>query len=137
MLKMIAMLSALLCFSATSLAEIAVIVSKDSTITAADVGELERVYLGKSKALSGTEVVPINQNTKSSTSDTFNRAVLNKSSSQVKAYWSKLVFTGKGTPPKEFDNDAAVIAEVSANPNTVGYIDAASVTDAVKVLATF
>jgi ABC-type phosphate transport system substrate-binding protein len=45
------------------------------------------------------------------------------------------VFTGKGVPPKEVDNDAAVIELVSQNPSVIGYVDKASVTDAVKVIS--
>jgi hypothetical protein len=59
---------------------------------------------------------------------------LGRSSSQVSAYWSKLVFTGKGIPPKEVADDAAVVDLVSKNPSVIGYIDKASVTDAVKVV---
>jgi len=58
--------------------------------------------------------------------------LLGRSSSQVSAYWSKLVFTGKGIPPKEVSNDAQVIDLVAKNPSVIGYIDKASVTDAVK-----
>ena len=63
--------------------------------------------------------------------------MLNKSGSQLKSYWSKLVFTGKGTPPKVVANDAEVISLISANPNLIGYIDAAAVTGTVKVIAKF
>ena len=62
---------------------------------------------------------------------------MGKSGSQYKAFWSKLVFTGKGKPPKEMSGDAAVIAAVSANPDAIGYVSASAVTDAVKVIATF
>jgi hypothetical protein len=67
----------------------------------------------------------------------FNEKILNKTSSQMKAYWSKLVFTGKGTPPKELLSDKEVIDLVSKNPNMIGYIQKESVTAAVKVVATF
>lgn len=51
-----------------------------------------------------------------------------------KAYWSKMIFSGKAVPPKELANDAAVKAHVKANPDAVGYIDAASVDGSIKVL---
>jgi ABC-type phosphate transport system substrate-binding protein len=67
----------------------------------------------------------------------FEKKVLNKSASQIKAYWSKLVFTGKGTPPKEVSSDAEVINLIKSNPNLIGYVDESSVTGDVKVIATF
>ena len=56
---------------------------------------------------------------------------------QLKAYWAKLVFTGQGTPPKEVDNDAAVLKLVAENPNIIGYIDAAAVNSSVRVVGIF
>ncbi len=67
----------------------------------------------------------------------FAKKVLGKSSSQLKAYWAKLVFTGKGTPPKQINSDAEMIKLVAANPNLIGFVNAASVDDSVKVAATF
>jgi len=57
--------------------------------------------------------------------------------SKLKGHWSKLIFTGKGTPPKEVSTDAEVIELVAANPNIIGYINASSVTDKVKIAGKF
>lgn len=119
----------------TSLAEISVVVGSGSTIASADMAELKRLYLGKSKSLGGTSATPLNQKN-GDTSEAFNKSLLKKSSSQIKAYWSKLVFTGKGTPPKELASDADVISEVGSNPNAIGYINSSAVTGDVKVLLT-
>lgn len=67
----------------------------------------------------------------------FNDKALGKNASQLKAYWSRLIFTGKGTPPKESGNDADVVALVAQNPNMVGYIDESALNDSVKVLFKF
>jgi len=63
--------------------------------------------------------------------------VLKKSASQLKAYWSKLLFTGKGTPPKEIGSDAEMVSLVASNPNMIGFVDAAAVNDSVKVVTRF
>ena len=67
----------------------------------------------------------------------FNKKALGKSSSQLKAYWSKLIFTGKGTPPDALGSVEDVIAKVAADPSAIAYIDAGSVTDAVKVVKNY
>ena len=54
----------------------------------------------------------------------------------MKSYWSKQIFTGKGTPPKEVGNDASVLDLVANNKNAIGYVDAAQVSDGVKVVFT-
>lgn len=123
--------------SAASFAEIAVVVHP-SNASSLDANTISRIFLGKLKAFpGGGQAVPLNLSESSSQTDEFNKKVLKKSGSQLKAYWSKLVFTGKGTPPKVIASDAEVISLVSSNPNIIGYIDAAAVTGDVKVIAKF
>ena len=114
------------------MAETIVIVHPSNTaeLTAKSV---QRIFLGKEKKFSdGSETIPINHEPTSEVRADFDASFLRKSSSQVSAYWAKLVFTGKGVPPKEVANDAEVIDLVSKNPSAIGYIDDASLTDAVK-----
>jgi ABC-type phosphate transport system substrate-binding protein len=107
--------------------------SNDATI---DIKTAQRIFLGKeSKFSNGKEALPINQAPESATRASFDTDTLGRSSTQVAAYWSKLVFTGKGIPPKEVANDAEVIAVVASNQDAVGYVDSASVTGAVKAIS--
>lgn len=123
--------------AAPAVAEVAVIVHP-SVGAAVDADTIARLFLGKAKGLDdGTAMVPINLAADSPTTAEFNKNVLGKSASQLKAYWSQLVFTGKGSPPKELATDAEVLALVAANPNLIGYIDAAAATSAVKVVGKY
>lgn len=107
--------------------------TNDATL---DLQATKRIFLGKEKRFSnGKEVLPINQKVGSESRDTFDSDTLQRSSSQISAYWSKLVFTGAGIPPKEVSNDFEVLELVSNNKNAVGYVNIASVTGAVKVIA--
>lgn len=108
-----------------------------SNANALDESTINRIFVGKAKAFpDGSQAVPLNQPESSEATSLFNSKVLNKSSSQLKAYWSKLVFTGKGTPPKEVMSDAEVAQLVASNPNMIGYVtDTAGAN--VKVVATF
>ena len=60
--------------------------------------------------------------------------LIDKTNAQVKSYWAKLIFTGKGTPPKEVANSDEVKKLVSTNPNTIGYIDKSHLDTSVKVI---
>ena len=48
----------------------------------------------------------------------------------------QLVFTGKGTPPKEISSETDVIELVKNNQNIIAYIDSDKVTGDVRVIAT-
>jgi ABC-type phosphate transport system substrate-binding protein len=125
----------LVLLSSTAMAEIAIIVHPSNN-DAIDAKVVQRIFLGKEKKFpSGAESVAVNQVGGSDVRQSFDSDILGRTSSQVSAHWSKLVFTGKGVPPKEVDNDAAVIELVSQNPSVIGYVHKASVTDAVKVIS--
>jgi len=130
-------LPALLLQSSICLADVAVIVHPSNSNTI-EKSNIARIFLGKVKRFpDGKQVVPLNQNSKHKSSAEFNKKVLKKSPSQFKGYWSKLVFSGKGTPPKSVASDADMIDLIAANPNMIGYISATAVTDNVKVIGTF
>ena len=116
-------------------AEVAVIVNLTNNDTL-NKAQIKKIFLGKLKRFpSGAQTVAITQKSSSSTRTEFDKIVLKKSASQLKAYWSKLLFTGKGQPPKEVLNDAEMIELVASNPNMIGFVDAANVSDSVKVIA--
>lgn len=130
--------SLLILILSTSLsAEVAIIVHPSNN-NELSVSDISKIYFGKRKSFpSGEQVIAINLTEGTPVRDEFNREVLGKSDQQLKAYWSKLVFTGKGVPPNEVTQDAMVISLVSSNPSMIGYVDASSVTDGVKVVHKF
>lgn len=119
-------------------AEVAVIVSTANANGALDQDTISRIFLGKiANFPDGSQAIPVDQNEGSAAREAFNDKVLGKSSSQLKAYWSRLIFTGKGTPPKESGADADIKALVTKNPNLVGYVDSSAVDSSVKVVFKF
>lgn len=124
------LLSALALLSCATLAqaEVAVIVNAGAS-AAPSQAEVANIFLGKDKSLKGVDQAAWNP-----TKEKFYAGVANKNESQLKSYWSGLVFTGKGQPLPTVADDAAVVAKVSAEADAIGYVDAAAVTDKVKVL---
>lgn len=130
-------IAALTLFAGVAQAEIAVVVHPSNSANI-DQASVARIFLGKMKSFPDAgQAVPLNQSESNAATAEFNSKVLKKSGSQLKAYWSKLVFTGKGTPPKAIATDAEVIQLVSSNPNMIGYVDSSTVTADVKVIAKF
>ncbi|CAH9053800.1 hypothetical protein PSECIP111951_02402 [Pseudoalteromonas holothuriae] len=126
----------LLAVSAAIQAEVAVIINPSNN-TALDKEAIAKIYLGKMKSFSnGTKVNAVGLSSGDSVGK-FTANVVGKSSSQYKAYWSKLIFTGKGTPPEALGSEQAVIDFVAANADAIGYVDSAKVTDSVKVVGKF
>ncbi len=136
--KVVCVVSTMTLFSmSNAFADVAIVVHP-SNDSAFDQGTIKKIFLGKTKSYSnGRSAILISANYSDPATEEFNSKVIGKSSSQVKAYWSKILFTGKGTPPQEMDSNAAVISAVASNPDAIGYLDASAVTSDVKVVATF
>lgn len=137
LIKKIVVASCLVLIPLTGMTEIVVIVhpSSSATISKTDV---ERLYLAKTKAFGdGTTAIPLNHAESSPTRIAFDSQVVGKSEPQMKSYWAKLLFTGKAVPIKQLSNDSEIISTVASTPGAIGYVDAVSINDSVKVVFSF
>ncbi len=127
-----------LSFSVGALAadHLVVVVSASSNAPKLTGEQVSAIFLGSVKSFpNGDKAIPIDQTAGSPAYGQFYGQVAGRSEAQIKAYWSRMVFTGKGAPPQEAGDAAAVKKLVASNPNLVGYIDASLVDGSVKVLA--
>ncbi|MFT5592805.1 MAG: ABC-type phosphate transport system substrate-binding protein [Oceanicoccus sp.] len=130
-------LTSSLLLSAFATADVEVIVHP-SNGAALDQDAIQRIFLGKTRAFpGGGEAVAISASEGSPEELEFTEKVLSKSPKQLKAYWAKMVFTGKGTPPRQVDSTAELVKLISANPNLIGFIPAGTGGGGVKVVGKF
>lgn len=117
------------------LAEVLVVVARESTVEALDRSELRDIYLGRMDRLpSGEPVVPIDQTERAPAYRAFYRRYLGQTPSQVKAHWSQRIFTGRGQPPRSVDDGAAMARAVADNPKAIGYLDEDLVDERLRVV---
>lgn len=90
--------------------------------------QIADIYLGRS-----AERIPVDQTAGSALYVEFYKKATGRDVAQVKAIWSRILFTGRGLPPKQLPDSAAVKMAVAANPNAVGYIEKSAVDATVKV----
>jgi len=86
------------------------------------------IYLGRS-----ADLTPIDQTVGSSIYVQFYKKATGRDAAQMKAIWSRILFTGRGQPPKQLPDSEAVKKSVAANQNAVGYIEKSAVYATVKV----
>jgi ABC-type phosphate transport system substrate-binding protein len=110
-------------------AETVVIVNPKNMVTHMQVAQAAQYFLGKS-----TLLTPVDLSESSPLRSDFYMKIAGKDQDQVKAIWSKIVFTGKGFPPKEYNTSAEVKKAIAADPVAIGYIDRAAVDNTVKVI---
>jgi hypothetical protein len=91
--------------------------------------QISDLYLGR-----GGSLTPIDQTAGSAIYTEFYKKATGRDVAQVKAIWARILFNGRGLPPKQLPDSAAVKKAVAANPNAVGYIEKSAADTSVKVV---
>lgn len=117
-------------------ADVAIIANPAFASDTANAEDVKRLFLGKSRDLAGADATPVDQKNGTPAWGHFYDSVVGKNASQLRAYWSRLVFTGKGKPPKALGSDVDIVTAVAVDATLIGYVDAGAVTGDVKVLLT-
>ena len=91
--------------------------------------QLADLFLGKSQGMK-----LVDQPSSAAIKTVFYQKLTGHDLSQVKATWSRLIFTGKAQAPKEVADAEAVKKAVAADPKAVGYVSKAEIDPSVKVL---
>jgi hypothetical protein len=106
--------------------EIVVIVNTASATISKE--QLVDFYLGRS-----SERTPIDQAAGSGIYVEFYRRATGRDTAQIKEIWSRILFTGRGLPPRQLVDSEAVKKAVAADPKAIGYIDKSALDATVKV----
>ncbi len=115
--------------------EIMVIVSAGNQTLTLGQNQVAAIFLGQSGHFpDGREVVALDQGIGSAIRDEFYLKLTSKTPSLLKAYWTKMIFTGRRQPPREVRDSIAVRKLVAANPNLIGYIDRSAFDASVKAV---
>jgi ABC-type phosphate transport system substrate-binding protein len=117
-------------------AEHVIVVSAKSAIGSLSKDQVADIYLGNSKEFpGGGQALPLILASGAVRTEFFEK-ILGKNEAQAKAIWSRLVFSGKGSAPREVADSAEVVKLIAANPNCIGIIEKSAVNSSVKVVLT-
>lgn len=125
-----------LCAGAAAADVVAVVSAKNPVATTTlSNNQVVDIFLGKvSRFPDGSQAVPVDQAEGSAAREEFYLKFTGKSAAQLKAHWSKIIFTGRGKPPREVANSIEVKKLLAKDPNAIGYIEQSLVDSSVKVL---
>jgi ABC-type phosphate transport system substrate-binding protein len=118
-------------------AELVVIVNPLNTNASITAETVARIYLGKADAFPDQSVVkPIGLASDNPLRQRFDQRVLGRTPGQLRSYWARQIFSGRGGPPRELASSLAVRDYVADNRHAIGYIDAREVNEHVRVVLT-
>jgi ABC-type phosphate transport system substrate-binding protein len=134
-LRRLLLLVLLLAAGAVRPAELVVIVSARNPLTALRPEQVADIFLAQTGRFpGGDEAVALDLPLGSPLREEFYSRVAARSPALMKAYWTKMVFTGRGQPPRELPSSAAVRKMVAENPSMIGYIDRNALDASVKAI---
>ncbi len=102
---------------------IAVIVSKNSELSAMSRNDLADMYTGKTLVLPDSKApIPLDYRGNDALKAAFYKKLLGKNLSQINEYWATVMFTGQATPPQAVVTPIVMENSVDGNVTAVGYI---------------
>jgi len=117
-------------------ADFVVVINAANSQTSLPAAEVSNMFLQKTHQWgSGERVRAVDLPEASAARESFSKAIHGRSTSAVKAYWQRMIFSGIDTPPPEKPTPADVLAYVKASPGAIGYVPAGTpLPDGVKAL---
>lgn len=93
-----------------------VVVNARSGIERLSSDDVTNIFLGRYRKLpGGGTALPIDQPESSAIRAEFYRKLVNKDLNEINAYWSRLIFSGKTSPPRQSETAAEVLAWLAVN----------------------
>lgn len=121
--------------SSPAMADLVVVVNARSGIERLSRDEVVNIFLGRYRQLpSGLSALPIDQPANLPLKAQFYRKLVNKDMEQINAYWARLTFSGKTSPPRQAASSAEVLEWLGHSQAAIGYIDRAMVNDRLRIV---
>ncbi len=104
--------------------ELVVIVNRNNPLDTISKEQLIDLFMGRTPYFPrGGAVVKIDAPSTSTVRKVFYRSLVDMSLSEVNAYWARLMFSGRATPPMQVPQDQDIVELVTANSNAIGYVN--------------
>ncbi|NRB40365.1 MAG: hypothetical protein HRU20_18175 [Pseudomonadales bacterium] len=133
-LKMLLLLALITVYSTASQAELVIIVHPDNPNISLSKSTVKKIFLRRIKGFpDGSAAKPVVLK-EGELRREFVKTVLRKNESSLSSYWSRLLFSGKATPPMAFKTQEALMRYVALHTNAIGYVDSTLVNDYVKTV---
>ena len=122
----------------TASAELVVVSGAKSGIDHLSRQDVVFLFMGRLRQLpTGVPAVPVDLAVDSPERADFYRQLVSKEPAEIKAYWSRLVFSGGSRPPQIAESREDLIRLLSSNPGAIGYMDRNKVDQRVRIIFDF
>jgi len=124
--------------SAGGWTEPVVVMNATSAITRLGQDDVVNIFLGRYRRLpTGVMAVPIDQPENAALRAEFYRKLVNKEPNEINAYWSRLLFSGKTSPPLQAVTANDVVMLLASQPGGIAYMDRSQVEKRFRIVMEF
>lgn len=124
--------------TAPAMADLVVVVNAGSGVERLSRDEVINIFLGRYRVLpSGLLALPIDQPASLPLKAQFYRKLVDKDLAEINAYWARLTFSGKTSPPHQAASSAEVMAWLASNRGAIGYVDRSMVDARLRIVMEF
>ncbi|MDP2785559.1 MAG: hypothetical protein Q8O38_13340 [Sulfurimicrobium sp.] len=121
-----------------AVAELVVVANAGSGVERLSRDEVINIFLGRYRQLpSGLAALPIDQPAEQPLKAQFYRKLVNKDLAEINAYWARLIFSGKTSPPRQAASAAEVMAWLVRTPGAIGYVERGMVDARLRIVMEF
>ena len=114
---------------------IVVIVNQNIGVNKMSRDDVIDIFLGRSRRLpSGVTALPLDLPSTSLEREQFYSRLTGKSMGEINAYWARLIFSGRASPPSLAMSQEEAMQMVADNRNAMGYVAKSKVTPSVKII---
>ena len=112
-----------------------VIINKQNPIEQLSRQELTDLFMGRTPYFpNGDPLVKLDAPGQSSLRKQFYQQLVGMSEHEINAYWARLMFSGRATPPMQVSSEIDIIRLVESNPSAIGYVTSGELNDGVKAV---
>lgn len=124
-----------ICANAALAEDIVVIVNQKNGVNQLSRDEVIDIFMGRNRQLSsGVSALPLDLPGASVEREQFYSRLTGKSMSEINAYWARLIFSGRASPPTLMRSQEESLQMVMDNRSAVGYVDQSKINSQVKVV---
>jgi ABC-type phosphate transport system substrate-binding protein len=104
--------------------DMVVVANPHSGIDSLSREEVINIYLGRYRQLaSGVSAQPVDSPATHPDKARFYQLLVSKDLAEINAYWSRLIFSGRTTPPRAAKSEEDLLNIIRRTPGAIGYVD--------------
>ncbi len=133
--RILLVLLGLCCVTGHAASSIVVVVPAHSEVEKLSREDVTNIFLGRLRQYpNGVAAYPIDQPAAVPEKAAFYRLLVNKEIAEINAYWARLIFSGRTSPPQQARSSDDAVDLLMGNPKAITYLERSKVDRRLKIV---